>query len=311
MTPIIESGRPLIQGLRHLCHRLRGRSAGAGNRACTIRCWPRLLRDSYLPFREFGRIDIVVMGMTVELTEPISSKTPTDSSTELPVLSIDPALQIRVAISQATVDEYAARMTAGDVFPPIVAFSVGDDLLLADGFHRYHAAKKAGLMALAVTVRQGTRRDAILHAITANSIHGLARSNADKRRSVVLALQEFADRSDRVIAAMCKTSQPFVSGIRRELKMVISSSKRVGRDGKYRSMPSRRARKVPTGEKVTLPISEPDAALAHGGQGNAEFHADDAWNRIERFLDAELTAWPTNMKPHAKDQLQKFIERNL
>jgi hypothetical protein len=36
---------------------------------------------------------------------------------------------------------------------------------------------------------------------------------------------------------MCKVSQPFVSGVRRQLKMVISSERRVGLDGKIRRLP--------------------------------------------------------------------------
>ena len=177
---------------------------------------------------------------------------------------------------------------------------------------RHLAAQKAGMVALAVIVHHGTRKDAIAYAIKSNSTHGLARSNADKRRAVCLALQEFSNRSDRALAEMCKTSQPFVSSIRRELKTAIASGKRVGRDGKQRSMPARRARKVPTDEQAIQPgsITEPDAASDHGGQDNVEFRVGESWGRIESFLLAELAKWPEHIRQHLQVQLREFTHRS-
>lgn len=151
-------------------------------------------------------------------------------------IKLDDAIQCRVAISNATVNEYAERMQAGDKFPPLVVYFDGSTYLLADGFHRCYAARKSGWSTFPTDLRSGGRKEAIRHALQANASHGLARSNLDKRRGVTLALREFSGLSDHAIADLCKVSQPFVSNLRRELKTVISSEKRVGRDGKTRRL---------------------------------------------------------------------------
>jgi hypothetical protein len=61
---------------------------------------------------------------------------------------------------------------------------------LSDGFHRVFAPRKAGLTEIAAEVRPGTQRDALVFDISANSVHGLARSNADKRHAVALVLAD-------------------------------------------------------------------------------------------------------------------------
>ena len=53
----------------------------------------------------------------------------------------DSGAQARVEINEVTVADYAADMASGTVFPPVVAYSDGTDLWLADGFHRVRAAK--------------------------------------------------------------------------------------------------------------------------------------------------------------------------
>lgn len=59
-------------------------------------------------------------------------------------------------------------------------------------------------------------RDAILFSVGVNSSHGLRRTNADKRRSVMRLLDdaEWSTWSDREIARRCGVSQPFVGNLR-------------------------------------------------------------------------------------------------
>jgi hypothetical protein len=82
-------------------------------------------------------------------------------------------------------------------------------------------------MNISADMRQGTRRDAILHAAGANAAHGLRRTNADKRRAVETLLrdEEWSKWSDREIARMCAVSQPLVSQIRKTLTDNIISEK--------------------------------------------------------------------------------------
>ena len=73
---------------------------------------------------------------------------------------------------------------------------------LADGFHRLAAVKKEGTGFIPVEIHPGTRRDAVLYSVGANATHGLPRTNADKRRAVLILLQdeEWAAWSDGMIA---------------------------------------------------------------------------------------------------------------
>ncbi len=72
---------------------------------------------------------------------------------------------------------------------------------------------------IAVEVRQGTQRDAVLYSCGANATHGLRRTNADKRRAVLRLLEdsEWSQWSDREIARQCGVSNRFVSNLRKSI----------------------------------------------------------------------------------------------
>jgi hypothetical protein len=76
------------------------------------------------------------------------------------------------------------------IFSPVLVFCDGSDYWLADGFHRLAGRQSLELPAIAVDIRQGARRDAILYSVGANAYHGLRRTNADKRRAVLMLLQD-------------------------------------------------------------------------------------------------------------------------
>jgi hypothetical protein len=86
---------------------------------------------------------------------------------------------------------------------------------LADGFHRYHAAKKIGASAVDVEWRVGTLEQAKLYPASASATHGLRRTAADKRRAIEMVLSTEEGRrwkQDR-IAKHCHVSQQYVSKI--------------------------------------------------------------------------------------------------
>jgi hypothetical protein len=154
-------------------------------------------------------------------------------------IRLDAGTQTRAHIDEATVAEYAEAMVRGDEFPPVVVFQQDGEFILADGFHRVKAARRARLKHIVAEVRQGGRLDALRFALGANHKHGLRRSNGDKRRAVELALADFGNQSDRLLAELCGVSQPFVGNIRHQLITVISSKPRLGKDGKLRALPVR------------------------------------------------------------------------
>jgi hypothetical protein len=71
---------------------------------------------------------------------------------------------------------------------PVVAFYDDTALWLADGFHRWHSRKVLDLDDIEVDVRAGSRRDALLYSLSANSKHGLQRNAMDYRRAYEIAV---------------------------------------------------------------------------------------------------------------------------
>ncbi len=78
----------------------------------------------------------------------------------LDVIRTDGGTQPRASMDYGAVDDYTEAMKAGTVFPPALVFYDGSAYWLADGFHRYRAAERAGITEIACDVRQGTREDA-------------------------------------------------------------------------------------------------------------------------------------------------------
>lgn len=162
---------------------------------------------------------------------------------ELSAIRCDCGTQIRAAINESTVAEYAEAMLAGATFPAITVFHDGSQYVLADGFHRMMATVRCGTLHISADVRPGTKADALKFALSANAVHGLKRSNADKRRSVELALAEWPKLSNREIARICAVHHDHVRDVRNHQLADSASSNletRVGADGKER--PVRRVR---------------------------------------------------------------------
>ena len=67
-------------------------------------------------------------------------------------------------------------------------------------------------------MRQGGLRDAILHSAGANAVHGLRRTNADKRRAMLMLLEdeEWSKWSDREIGRRCAVDHKTVARLRSE-----------------------------------------------------------------------------------------------
>lgn len=179
------------------------------------------------------------VGPKLTKPEPPASSSPSVIM-PLSALTLDPDFQSRAELNHATVEQYRVRIEQRDIFPPLVAFEFDGKQKLVSGFHTYAALLQAGISEFLVQVRQGSRADAIACSIAANLTHGRPLTNADKRRCVQLELQQHPDLSDHAIAERVKVSQPFVGSVRRQLKTVVSSGQRIGRDGKRRRLPEKR-----------------------------------------------------------------------
>ncbi|MER8653453.1 hypothetical protein [Mesorhizobium sp. M0847] len=141
-------------------------------------------------------------------------------SINLDLIQNDPDLQMRTAgLDVGVVTDYAEAMADGAEFPPAVLFFDGEAYWPGDGFHRIEAARRTGRATISADVRQGSKRDAILFAVGANASHGLRRTTADKRRSVLAMLRdpEWSRQSDREIGKRCAVDHKTVGSIRREI----------------------------------------------------------------------------------------------
>lgn len=128
----------------------------------------------------------------------------------------DGGTQTRAELNQDIINQYADLMLEEIEFPAVTIFYDGTEYWLADGFHRLRASEKAGFIEIESDIKQGTQRDAILYSVGANNTHGLRRTNADKRRAVMVLLEdkEWKKWSDRKIAEKCGVSNKFVSLLR-------------------------------------------------------------------------------------------------
>lgn len=135
---------------------------------------------------------------------------------------LDDALQNREKIDQEVINEYTEVLREGGKLPAVTVYHDGSSYYLADGWHRYHAHKEAGLAEIEVDVVEGSYRKAWLYSLGANEGHGLRRSNLDKYKAVDKALEdmELETAPDREIARICRVSHVFVANYRRKLNGV-------------------------------------------------------------------------------------------
>src|SRR5438105_15086934 len=102
--------------------------------------------------------------------------------TPLTEVIVDPTINVRAGLDEERVEHLQDVI---DQTPPVVAFRTSEGDLLSDGFHRYEAARREGQVDIEVVLKDGTRRDALVYAATANSTHGTPLTRQDFGRAVV------------------------------------------------------------------------------------------------------------------------------
>lgn len=191
----------------------------------------------------------------------------------LDAIRIDGGTQSRATCSDETIADYAEHLSE---LPPAVVFFDGTDHWMADGFHRFHAHRKAGRAKMKCEIRKGDIHDARLFSASANNAHGLRRSNADKRACVVLLLKDdkWSKSSDRWIAEHAGVSDKTVKVVRDELR-ISAVEPRTGKDGKTRNQPKAKAPKseastvCPSCKAPWNDDAESCAACGHGSVNGA------------------------------------------
>jgi ParB-like chromosome segregation protein Spo0J len=151
-------------------------------------------------------------------------------------IRLDGGTQPRKELDDSLVQHYTEAMLEGKEFPPVDLHFDGKHYWLSDGFHRWHAHKRAGYKEINAIVRQGTKRDAFIASLAANAEHGKPRSAEEARNVVRLALEdiELGELSDAQIANVCKVSKMTVGRVRKAIGLEKTTT--VGKDGKRRDV---------------------------------------------------------------------------
>jgi len=147
-------------------------------------------------------------------------KKPERAEIEIDLIRFEDGTYPRDHIDENAVHEYSEAMKKKVRFPEIEVYrSGGGTFWLSDGRHRLEAGKMAGMTRVWALVYEGGQRDAILHSLDANLGHGVRRTNADKRKAVMIVLQdpEWRDWNDSKIARRCHVSPPSVKDVKDEL----------------------------------------------------------------------------------------------
>lgn len=126
----------------------------------------------------------------------------------------DGGTQIRAAINEDVVSEYAEQMTEGAQFPAVVIFHDGSRYYMADGFHRGLASKRAGFVDIFADVKPGTKTDALWYALGANKANGQRLTAVDKKHAIELALRVWPDKSMKQIAEQSGCSYSYVQRLK-------------------------------------------------------------------------------------------------
>lgn len=192
----------------------------------------------------------------------------------LDIVEVIPELQMRVAVRQDVVEDYAENIDVILTKAPIQIVNVEGRALIVDGFHRQAAATIAGKTEVNCEVEAGTMDIAFERALSANHDHGLRLTPDDKRKRAKLAIQRWPERSDRSLADICRVTHPFISRMRKTLEVPVTTS-RVGMDGKTYTVKAGDATDV-AGPPDTVDMSETEAPPPEAGEtseaGKGDYH---------------------------------------
>jgi hypothetical protein len=175
---------------------------------------------------------------------------------KLEKIRLDGGTQPRKEIDEPLVQHYTETLLEGkDKFPPIDLWFDGKWYWPSDGFHRFHAHKRAGFKDIEANVNQGTKRDAFLACLKANGKHGKPRTPDERRYVVQMALEdiELGEKTDVEIAVICDVSSMTVGRVRKALG--LEKAARIDKNGRKVDV-SKSGRKVDV-SKPSLPVALP------------------------------------------------------
>jgi ParB-like chromosome segregation protein Spo0J len=228
-------------------------------------------------------------------------------------ITLDDELQPRRALDDALWQEYMFLLGDGVKLPPVVVFSDGDKLWLADGYHRWHAHKALGTVAtIEAEVRQGSYSAALRHSLSVNFSHGKRREKGDYLKAYGAALRHRlledpadADAVQALLNCSMNWAYSLTAGARADADAArdaqIAAGKEAGKTvrqiaketGVPRSTVQDRVRKPQTAK--TGQASPPQLAAAEAALPHVTNPAANRWWAALRALEAINDLAPVEM----------------
>ena len=168
----------------------------------------------------------------------------------------DVSIQCRTNIDMQVVEDYAEAMGDGADFPPVELFGTKERCWIGDGWHRIKAAEQVGFADIPANLHPGGRVEALRCALSANAINGLRRKREDIKRCIEIAVREFPNLSQNMIAEMVGCSQGYISQLITTNKL-DRPEKTIGKDGKQRRAKGKKQPKEPA-QEPDEPEDEPE-----------------------------------------------------
>ncbi len=136
-------------------------------------------------------------------------------------ITLDKTLQVRSAfeaVDRSVVERYAACF---DDLPPVEVVETPEGKLLADGFHRVAAAKQIGRVHITANVRTGTREDAEVIGLLANTTHGVPLRSWERERAILRLHTLRPEWSNRELARKMGVSEGTVRNLLKNQKIRV------------------------------------------------------------------------------------------
>ncbi len=157
-----------------------------------------------------------------------------DPVEQLNLSDIIECIQMRVEMSKETIADYQDQLRKKAGMPPVKGVRNEAGIWIYDGNHTIEAARRNGQKTVQAVFKEGGRQDAVLLAAGANHDHGLRRTHEDLRNTLklLLAVKEWANRSDNWLAKSIGCSNHFVAKWRPKLSTWNVPSERETADGR-------------------------------------------------------------------------------
>jgi hypothetical protein len=111
-----------------------------------------------------------------------------------------------------------------------------ETMQVIDGAHRVAAARQRGDTHIAVWFFEGSDAECFLESVRANVRHGKPLTLTERRRAALRLLSHYSHWSDRSLAETCGLSPGTIASLRRCATDDFGHSRRIGRDGRIRSL---------------------------------------------------------------------------